>query len=71
MFVVFKNEATIDYHHGSALKLRNTCRRNLTQQLASWSNSVVLKVWVETRQRVAKDHKWVAPRWSKPGLCIF
>jgi len=25
---IYENEATIDYHHGSALKLRNTCRHS-------------------------------------------
>jgi len=32
---ICKNEATIDYHHSYALELRNTCCRNLTQQLVS------------------------------------
>jgi len=34
---ICENEATIDYHHGSALKLRNrpACRRRLTQLVYS------------------------------------
>ena len=30
-----EKEATINYHHGSAVKLRNTCRGSLTQRLVS------------------------------------
>ena len=43
---ICENEATIDYHHGSALKLRNrpACRYSLTQWLVSWSSPVVPKV---------------------------
>ena len=48
-----ENEATADYHHGSALKLRNTCHRSKTQRLVSWSKPVVRKVWVETQTTVA------------------
>jgi len=38
---ICENEATIDYHHGPALKLRNTCRCSLTQRLVRWSSPVV------------------------------
>jgi len=37
----------------------------------SRSNPVVLKVWVDTPTSVAKGQTWVAPRRSKPKLCIF
>ena len=40
-----------------ALKLRNTCRRNLTQWLVSWSNPVVSEALFETRTMVAKGQK--------------
>jgi len=46
------NETTIDSYHGSALKLRNTCRRSLTPRLVSWFSPVVPKVWVKTQRRV-------------------
>jgi len=32
---VNEEEATINYYHGSALKLRNSCRRSLTPWLVS------------------------------------
>jgi len=35
------NEATIDFHHVSAAKLRNTSCRNITQRWVSWSVPVV------------------------------
>jgi len=47
----------------SPVKLRNTCRRRLTQRLLSWYSPVVSKVWVETETRAAKGQKWAAPRW--------
>jgi len=50
-------EATIDYYHGYALKLRNTCRRSLSPRLVRWSCPVVPKVWVKTQRRVEKGHK--------------
>jgi len=70
---IYENEATIDYHHGSALKLRNrpACRYSLTQWLVSWSIPVVPKVWVETQIRVAQGQNYAAPRRSKPELHIF
>jgi len=49
---ICENKATIDNHHGSAPKLRNTCRRSFTQRLVSWSIPVVPKVWVETQTKV-------------------
>jgi len=33
---ICEKEATIGYHHGSALNLRITCRGSLTQQLINW-----------------------------------
>jgi len=30
-----ENDVTINYHHASAVKLRNTCRGNLKQRLVS------------------------------------
>jgi len=44
------NEATIDFHHVSAVKLRNTSRRNITQRWVSWSIPVVPEISVETKQ---------------------
>jgi len=35
---ICENETTIDSHHGSAVELKNTCRRGLTQRLVSWSS---------------------------------
>jgi len=68
---VCENEATIYSHHGSAVKLRNTCRRNLAQRWVSWSNSVVPEVSVETQTRWLRVKKWAVPRRSKPELYIF
>ena len=42
---ICENEATIDYHNGSAVKLGNTCHRYLTQRWVIWSSLVVPKVW--------------------------
>jgi len=67
---ICENEATIEYHHGSALKLRNTCRRSLTQRLVSWSSPVVPKVWVETPKKgEGSKNGW---RRGDPNLrCVY
>ena len=39
------------------LKLRNTCRRNLTQRWVSWSSPVPPEVLVETQTSVTKSEK--------------
>jgi len=54
---VYENEGTIDYRHGSALQVRNSCRCSLTQRLVRWSSPVVHKVWVETKTRVEKGQQ--------------
>ena len=51
------NEATIDFHHVSAVKLRNTSRRNITQRWVSWFIPVVPEVSVETQTRATKGKK--------------
>jgi len=51
------NEATIDFHHVSAAKLRNPSRRNITQRWVSWSIPVVPEVSVETQTRATKGQK--------------
>jgi len=66
-----ENEATINYHHGSAVKFRNTCRRSSTQRLVSWSSLVVPKVWVETRTRVAKGQKMGCAQVIHTGVVFF
>jgi len=71
-----ENEATIDYnrdnyHHGSAVNLRNTCRRNLTQRLVSWYNPVVPKVCIETRTWVAKGLKMGRTEVIQTGVVCF
>jgi len=63
------NEVTIDFHHVSAIKLKNSIRRNLTQRWVCWSCPVVPEVSVETQTRVTKGQK--IPRRSKPKLYIF
>jgi len=68
--VFAKTKPQFNYHHGSALKFRNTCRRNLTQRFFSWSSPVVPKVWVETQTKVEKGQKMggaKARNWS----CVF
>jgi len=65
-----KTKLSIDYHYGSAAKLRNTCRCSLTQRLFRWSSPVVHKVLFETQTRGRRVKKWVAPRWSKQELRI-
>jgi len=57
--------------YGSAVKLRNTCRRSLTQRWVSWSCSGVPEVSVETQTRLTKGQKWAVTGRSKPELCIF
>jgi len=66
-----ENEATINYHHDSAAKLRNTCRRSLTQRLVSWSRPVASKVFVDTRTRVAKGHKMGLAEVIQTGAACF
>ena len=66
-----EKEATINYHHGSAAKFRNTCRRSLTQRLVRWSSPVVPKVRVETRTRVAKGQKLGRAQVIQTGVVCF
>jgi len=66
-----ENEATINYHNGSAVKFRNTCRRSLTHRLVSWSGPVVPKGWVETRTRVAKGQKMSRAEVIQTGVVCF
>jgi len=54
---VCENEATVYSHHGSAVKLRNVCRRNLAQLWFSWSSPVVPDILVETQTKVTKGQK--------------
>jgi len=69
---VCENEAAIDYyHHGSALKLWNTCRCSLTQRLVRWSGPVVHKVWVETPTSVAKCQKMCRIEAIQTGVVYF
>ena len=68
---ICENEATINYHHGSAAKFRNTCRRSLTQRLVRWSSPVVPKVRVETRTRVAKGQKLGRAQVIQTGVVCF
>jgi len=51
------NEATIDFHHVSAVKSRNTSRRTLTQRCVSWSIPMVPEISVETQTRATKGQK--------------
>jgi len=51
------NEATIDFHHVFAVKLRNTSRRNIKQRWVSWSIPVVPEASVETQTRATKGQK--------------
>jgi len=67
---ICENEATIHYHHGSALKFRNTCRRNLTQRFFSWSSPVLPKVWVETQTKVEKGQNMDGPK-ARNWSCVF
>jgi len=66
-----ENEATIDYQDGSAAKLKNTCRRSLTQRLVSLSSPKFPKYRSKPERGSRKVKKSVAPRWSKPGLGVF
>ena len=67
MLCICENEATFDYRHGSALKLRNTCRRrwlvNLAQSFSKYE-STPKRAWL----RVKNGPR---PRRSKPELCVF
>jgi len=69
---ICENEATIDFHHGSAFcnKLRPTCRRNLPQRLVSWSGPVVSKVWIKT-QRTVKGQKMGRAEAIQIGVINF
>jgi len=51
------NEATIDFYHVSAVTLRNTSRRKLTQRWISRSIPVVPEVSVETQTSATKVQK--------------
>jgi len=68
VFVKTKPRGTTLSCHGSAIKVRHTCRRNLTQRRVSWSSLVVPEISVETRIRVTKGEKWAVPRRSKPDI---
>jgi len=52
-------------------KMRNACRRSITQRLVSWSSPVVPKVWVETRTRVAKGQKMGRAEVIQTGVVCF
>jgi len=67
---VCENEGTSDYHHGSALKVRNTCRCSWTQRLVRWCSPVVPKIWVETQTRVEKGQQMGGTVAIQTG-CIF
>jgi len=54
---VCENEGTIDYHHGSALHVRNTCRCSLTQRLVRWCNPLVPKILVKTQTKMEKGQQ--------------
>ena len=71
MIVHLRNEATIGYHHSSALKLKNTCRLFLTQCLFSWSSPVVPKVRIETKTEVEKGQKMCRAEGSQTGVAYL
>jgi len=66
MLCICENEATFDYRHGSARKLRNTCRRrwlvNLAQCLSKYE-STPKRSWLTVKN---------GPRRGDPNRsCVF
>jgi len=62
---VCENEGTTDYHHGSSLKVRNTCRCSLTQRLVRWCSPWFPKYGSKPKQGWRRVNKWATPRRSK------
>jgi len=58
-----ENEVTINYHHSSALKLRNACRRSLTQRLVG--------LGIKTLTKVAKGEKMGRAKVIQTGAVCF
>ena len=58
------------YHHYSAIKLKNSCRRSSTQRLSSWYMPVVLNTKGLNPNKGCEGSKRVAPILSKPS-CAF
>jgi len=52
-------------------KLRNTCRRSLSQRLVSWSSPMVPEVWIKTRRRVENGQKMRRAEAIRTGVVDF